>query len=60
MPIATRTGVNLSEDAVGTTAPGVAARTGKAVSVQGGEHFFDNVQEARAPPAAQKRSRPAC
>lgn len=45
MPIATRTGVNLSEDAVGTTAPGVAARTGKAVSVQGGEHFFDNVQE---------------
>lgn len=31
MPVATRLGVNLSEDAVGTTAPGVAARTGKAV-----------------------------
>ena len=45
MPIATRTGVDLSEDAVGTTAPGVAARTGKAVSVQGGEHFFDNLQD---------------
>lgn len=36
MPVATRLGVNLSEDAVGTTAPGVVARTGKAVSVQGG------------------------
>ena len=45
MPVATRLGVNLSEDAVGTTAPGVAARTGKAVSVQGGEHFFDSVKE---------------
>jgi sigma-54 dependent transcriptional regulator, acetoin dehydrogenase operon transcriptional activator AcoR len=44
MPVATRLGVNLSEDAVGTTAPGVAARTGKAVSVQGGEHFFDSVK----------------
>jgi sigma-54 dependent transcriptional regulator, acetoin dehydrogenase operon transcriptional activator AcoR len=45
MPIATRLGVNLSEDAVGTTAPGVAARTGKAVCVMGGEHFFDSVKE---------------
>lgn len=45
MPVATRIGVNLSEDAVGTTAPGVAARTGKAVCVLGGEHFFDNVKE---------------
>lgn len=44
MPIATRLGVNLSEDAVGTTAPGVAARTGKPVCVLGGEHFFDSVQ----------------
>jgi len=44
MPIATRLGVNLSEDAVGTTAPGVAARTGKPVNVLGGEHFFDSVQ----------------
>ncbi len=45
MPVATRLGVNLSEDAVGTTAPGVAARTGKAVCVQGGEHFFDSVKD---------------
>ncbi len=44
MPVATRLGVNLSEDAVGTTAPGVTARTGKPVSVLGGEHFFDSVQ----------------
>ncbi|QTN25763.1 GAF domain-containing protein [Rhizobacter sp. AJA081-3] len=45
MPVATRLGVNLSEDAVGTTAPGVAARTGKPLCVQGGEHFFDSVKE---------------
>lgn len=45
MLLATRTGVNLAEDAVGTTAPGVVVRSGKAVSVQGGEHFFDNVQD---------------
>lgn len=45
MPVATRLGVNLSEDAVGTTAPGVAARTGKAVCVQGGEHFFDSIKD---------------
>ena len=44
MPIATRLGVNLSEDAVGTTAPGVAARIGKSVCVLGGEHFFDSVK----------------
>lgn len=30
MPVATRPGLNLSDDAVGTTAPGVAARTGLA------------------------------
>lgn len=45
MPVATRLGVNLSEDAVGTTAPGVAARTGKPVCVLGGEHFFDSVKD---------------
>lgn len=45
MPVATRLGVNLSEDVVGTTAPGVAARTGKAVCVLGGEHFFDSVKD---------------
>lgn len=44
MLVATRMGVNLSEEAVGTTAPGVVARTGRAVSVQGAEHFFDSVK----------------
>ena len=44
MPIATRLGVNLSEEAVGTTAPGVVARTGQPVSVMGPEHFFDEVR----------------
>lgn len=44
MPIATRLGVDLSEPAVGTTAPGVVVRTGQAVSVLGAEHFFDEVR----------------
>ncbi len=44
MPVATRVGVNLSEEAVGTTAPGVVARTGKAVSVLGADHFFESVK----------------
>jgi transcriptional regulator of acetoin/glycerol metabolism len=42
--VATRIGVNLSEEAVGTTAPGVVTRTGQPVSVIGGEHFFDSVK----------------
>jgi transcriptional regulator of acetoin/glycerol metabolism len=45
MPVATRLGVDLSEEAVGTTAPGVVARTGQAVCVLGGEHFFEGVKE---------------
>lgn len=44
MPVATRIGVNLSEEAVGTTAPGVVAKTGMAVSVLGAEHYFDDVR----------------
>jgi len=43
MPVATRLGVNLSEEAVGTTAPGVVARTGQPVTVHSAEHFFDHV-----------------
>jgi transcriptional regulator of acetoin/glycerol metabolism len=43
MPTATRVGVDLSEMAVGTTAPGVAARTGQAVCVMGAEHYFEDV-----------------
>lgn len=44
MPIAHRTGVNLSEEAIGTTAPGIVVKTGNPVTVLGGEHFFDAVQ----------------
>ena len=44
MPVAHRVGVNLSEEAVGTTAPGLAAKTGRPVAVLGGEHYFDAVQ----------------
>lgn len=44
LPVAARIGVNLAESVVGTTAPGVVARTGSACTVLGGEHFFDAVQ----------------
>lgn len=43
MPVAARLGVNLSEEAVGTTAPGITARSGQACVVRGAEHFFRNV-----------------
>jgi PAS domain-containing protein len=45
MPVATRLGVDLSEEAVGTTAPGVVVRTGQPVCVIGSEHFFDDVRQ---------------
>lgn len=44
LPVATRLGVDLSEEAVGTTAPGVVVRTGQPVCVLGAEHFFDGVR----------------
>jgi transcriptional regulator of acetoin/glycerol metabolism len=43
IPVAHRIGVNLSEAYVGTTAPGIVARTGKPASVWGAEHFNDAV-----------------
>ncbi|WP_280156051.1 helix-turn-helix domain-containing protein [Piscinibacter sp. XHJ-5] len=43
MPLASRVGVNLAEELVGTTAPGIVARTGQPSIVLGGEHFFGNV-----------------
>lgn len=43
MPVASRIGVNLAEEAVGTTAPGITSRSGLASVVQGAEHFFGNV-----------------
>ncbi|KPF48046.1 hypothetical protein IP87_18900 [beta proteobacterium AAP121] len=39
--LASRLGVNLGEEAVGTTAPGLVLRTGQAVAVTREEHFFD-------------------
>jgi sigma-54 dependent transcriptional regulator, acetoin dehydrogenase operon transcriptional activator AcoR len=44
MPLAHRVGVNLSEEEVGTTAPGIVVRTGQQASVQGSEHYFDAVR----------------
>jgi transcriptional regulator of acetoin/glycerol metabolism len=44
MPIASRVGVDLAEEVVGTTAPGITARTGQASAVHGCEHFFGSVQ----------------
>lgn len=44
MPVCTRIGINLAEAGVGTTAPGITARTGQPSVVRGGEHFFANVQ----------------
>lgn len=45
MPVSARVGVNLSEAAVGTTAPGITARSGRPSVVLGCEHFFANVHE---------------
>lgn len=42
-PVAHRIGVNFAEEAIGTTAPGIVARTGKQVYVQGAEYFFESV-----------------
>jgi transcriptional regulator of acetoin/glycerol metabolism len=42
-PVAHRIGVNFAEEAMGTTAPGIVARTGRQACVQGAEHFFESV-----------------
>lgn len=42
--VAHRVGINLAEEAVGTSAPGMVLKTGQAVTVLGGEHFFDKVR----------------
>ena len=49
---ATRVGVNLAEEVLGTTAPGIVVHTGMACTVQGCEHFYDmfgSVRCAAAP-----------
>jgi len=43
--IAARPGVNLSESAVGSTAPGIVAHTGRACTVLAGEHYFAAVTQ---------------
>jgi transcriptional regulator of acetoin/glycerol metabolism len=43
IPLAHRIGVNLSEEHVGTSAPGIVARTGKQASVLGAEHYANAV-----------------
>lgn len=44
MPVLGRVGVNVGETALGTNAPGIAARTGQTCTVLGGEHFFEVVR----------------
>lgn len=60
MNVAARVGVDLSEDAVGTTAPGVVVRSGQAVRVAGAEHFSTVVGRMRcaAAPVHDARGRP--
>ena len=52
MWLAGRVGVDLSEDCVGTTAPGMVALSGRGCTVQGAEHYFQvnhGLQCAAAP-----------
>ena len=44
MPLASRVGVCLAEESIGTNAPGITAHTGQPSMVLGGEHFFGCVQ----------------
>lgn len=44
LPLACRIGVNLSEEQIGTNAPGVTVRTGLPSLVLGGEHFFGSMR----------------
>ena len=44
MPLASRVGVCLAEESIGTNAPGMTAHTGQPSMVLGGEHFFGCVQ----------------
>ncbi len=45
IPVAHRVGICLGENFVGTTAPGLVARTGVPASVLGAEHYFDSVKD---------------
>lgn len=41
---ACRVGVNIAENQIGTTAPGIVVRTGEACAVAGAEHYFQCLQ----------------
>lgn len=43
--VTARVGVNIAEQRVGTTAPGIVASTGQACTVMGGEHYFELLHE---------------
>ena len=43
LPSLDRVGVNVAEGVIGTSAPGIVTRTGRACTVLGGEHFFEAV-----------------
>lgn len=45
IPVAHRVGISLAEEFVGTTAPGLVARTGTQACVLGSEHYFDSVKD---------------
>jgi len=44
LDVAARVGVNLAEERIGTTAPGIVVRTGVASTVMAGEHFHEQFQ----------------
>lgn len=44
---ATRVGVHLAEEVLGTNAPGIVVQTGMACTVQGCEHFYDLFGQVR-------------
>lgn len=42
---ASRVGVNIAENQVGTTAPGIVVQSGHACTVTGAEHFYESLQQ---------------
>ena len=42
-----RVGLNMSEQAMGTSAPGIVAATGQACTVTNGEHYFEDSRKVR-------------
>lgn len=44
LPTLDRVGVNVAEGVIGTSAPGIVTKTGRACTVLGREHFFETAQ----------------